>query len=111
MNVAWKRDVEFGEANYDVDDENKIKRQGVLFSAMKKLTKKELFAEKLRTAFQERTIKTNLELLEFTLTNGFCASHAKEILETLFSDRVIPQQKISLSFKGRWNECIPIKYD
>jgi three-Cys-motif partner protein len=113
MNVAWNLDSEFGEANYDVDDENIIKRQGFLFSAMKKLTKQELFAEKLRTVFQERSIKTNLELYEFTLTNGFRASHAKEILETLFTDKVLPKQKISFSFKGRWNEneSIPIKYD
>ncbi len=112
INVAWSLDQEFGEANYDIDGENIEKGQGFLFEDMKKVSKAEIFAENLKKAFRKRAIKTDLELLEFALTNGFPAKHVKKLLPELFLEQILPKQKISLSFKGsHWQTPYPIKYD
>jgi hypothetical protein len=92
LTIAWKRNGTNGEANFDIDQDQK-KSQLNIFTT-KKLTKIEGFhqsiEEKLRTARQ----LTNAELFLFTLDMGHPPKHTGDYLREL-------KRRKTINYEGR----------
>lgn len=78
LDVAWSK-TEFGDANFDIDEENKISPQLDLFIP-RRLRKMEAFEYDLVEFIKESGMRTNGEIYSFTLEHGHPKKHATEIL-------------------------------
>jgi three-Cys-motif partner protein len=86
LHIAWKKNSINGEADYDIDEDD-TKQQLVLNfenpSETKKLTKIESFNEKLEEFVKAKGITTNIELYNFTYSNGHISEHTNNLLREL----------------------------
>ncbi len=86
LQIVWNKNSINGEADYDIDEDN-TKQQLVLNfenpSDTKKLTKIESFEEKLEEFIKANGITTNIELYNFTYTNGHISKHTNSLLKEL----------------------------
>jgi len=103
LSLAWKKDPLRGEANFDIDREKLIHGQESLFEGGNKPHKLKLFEEELEEKILSKVLKTDKEVVEYTLTNGFISKHAKAIFTKMISENKIPKQKISFSNRGMYN--------
>ncbi len=87
LEIAWKQSPLNGEANFDIDQDNK-KSQLDLFSN-KQPTKIESFYAELIDKLQIEREVTNTNLFQFTLEKGHPASQANNYLKTLKKDKKI----------------------
>ncbi len=83
LKVAWKKDPDAGEANFDINQEAK-KAQGNLFGDQP-LKKIESFNELLRKKILARNLRNNIEVFVFTLEQGHLGAHAADVLKELKS--------------------------
>jgi three-Cys-motif partner protein len=81
LSIAWKRNEMNGEANFDIDDDEK-KAQLPLFGT-KKLTKIEEFKQNVRDKILNKSIKNNFDLLNFVYDEGHIGAHATECLKEM----------------------------
>ncbi|MBC7722459.1 MAG: three-Cys-motif partner protein TcmP [Pedobacter sp.] len=81
LSIAWKRNETNGEANFDIDDDDK-KTQLSIFGD-KKLTKLEEFKQHLRDQILLKEIKNNFELLDYVYNEGHVGNHAAECLKEM----------------------------
>ena len=81
LRIAWKRNDTNGEANFDIDDDAQ-KAQPDLWGG-KNLTKRELFAKNVREKLLSGEIRNNVEMLEFSYSEGHLGSHADEVLREM----------------------------
>ncbi len=81
LSITWKRNETNGEANFDIDNDNK-KSQLPLFGN-KPLTKIEEFKESVRNKVLSKEIKNNFELLEYVYKEGHIGSHAADCLKQM----------------------------
>jgi three-Cys-motif partner protein len=82
--IAWKRNETNGEANFDIDDDEK-KGQLEIFDN-KGLTKIESFQNLVRQKILSGEISTNLELFSFVLEEGHICKHAADCLKKMKRD-------------------------
>lgn len=106
LNVTWKRNETNGEANFDIDEDEK-KVQLDIFEG-KKLTKLEEFKQLVKEKILSREIKSNFELLDFTYQQGHIPSHAADVLREL-------KKKGEVQFDGKsplvtYDNVYKIKY-
>jgi three-Cys-motif partner protein len=76
--VAWKKDALTGEANYDIEDDDIRPDAPNLFEEFDKPKKLDRFEKNLREYL--RVKRTNKEIYEFTLLEGFLPAHTNQIL-------------------------------
>ena len=86
LSVAWKENSLNGEANFDIDDDAP-NPQGLLFASLRKKTKLERFEEDLEHFLLAPPAghigRTNREVLDFALENGFLPMHAAAVVRRL----------------------------
>ncbi len=92
LSIAWKRNKENGEADFDIDDDAK-KGQLDLFSG-KKLTKIEAFKESVRNKVLAKEIANNFQLYDYALAEGHLGKHAADVLQEM-------KKKGEISFEGK----------
>ena len=98
LNQSWKLDKIRGEANFDIDNDNHTIGQVELFSNTVLGPKKvDSFAKELTELVLNKTLKTNYQVYEYSLTNGFLPKHANVVLKGLKSDKIIKNDYNSLS--------------
>jgi three-Cys-motif partner protein len=78
LQVAWKIDNLTGEANYDIDDDDIRPDDPPLFRDLYKPKKLDRFEKNLKEYL--RVERTNKEIYEFTLLEGFLPSYTNQIL-------------------------------
>jgi three-Cys-motif partner protein len=81
LNIAWKRNEINGEANFDIDNDER-KNQILLFEG-KRLTKIEEFKLNVKNKILNREIKDNFQLLDFVYDEGHIPNHAVEVLKEM----------------------------
>ena len=81
MSICWKKNEINGEANFDIDEEYKL-RQLSLFGNPK-LSKLDKFKTDLRNLVIKNEQVTNKEVLEFTLFRGFEPKQAAIVLREM----------------------------
>lgn len=81
LTIAWKRNELNGEADFDIDDDNK-KNQLTLFEG-KPMTKIEKFQSDLGSKLLEKSSVTNKAVLIYTYQCGHIPKHAKVVLKRL----------------------------
>lgn len=81
LKIAWDKNKLNGEANFDIKED--LGKAQLLLFENKRLTKLELFTQKLRNYILSKDEISNLELYDFTLNEGFVDRHAKEIVKQL----------------------------
>ena len=91
LNIAWKTNPINGDANFDIDDDEK-KKQLELFDG-KRLTKIEEFKEKVRKKVLLKEIQNNFDALHFVHDEGHMSSHAAECLKEM-------KKKGEITFEG-----------
>jgi three-Cys-motif partner protein len=87
LNICWKKNETNGEANFDIDEEFKL-RQLSLFGP-KKFSKIQQFSEALQAFVVENKEVTNRDVLEFTLTRGFAPKQASQTLKEMRDIKLI----------------------
>ena len=76
--VAWKKDTLTGEANYNIDDDDIRPDAPNLFEEFDKPKKLDRFEKNLKEYLCVE--RTNKEIYEFTLLEGFLPAHSNQIL-------------------------------
>ncbi len=84
LSIAWKRNETNGEANFDIDDDQK-KGQLDIFGN-RGLTKIESFQKLVREKILSGDISSNLELYPFVLEEGHICKHAADCLRRMKRD-------------------------
>jgi len=98
LNQSWKLDKIRGEANFDIDNDNHAQNQVELFSNKVLGPKKiEFFEKELRQLIINKKLKSNYEVYEYSLTNGFLPKHANIILRNLKAEKVIKNDYKSIT--------------
>jgi three-Cys-motif partner protein len=87
LKTAWDKNKINGEANFDIDDEEK-KKQLDLFEG-KKPTKVEYFKQNIRQEVLMGNIKTNKDAYDYTLKQGHIASQANEEVALMKKEKLI----------------------
>ena len=86
LDLAWKKNVINGEANFDIDDDVE-KQQPTPFDSQpgfeRRKTKRELFKDYLEDFVHKRGQVTNRDIYYFTLNHGHPKSHAGECIRHL----------------------------
>jgi three-Cys-motif partner protein len=97
LQVAWKHG---GDANFDIDGDDIDPAQPSLFSEFDKPKKIKVFEKELEKEILDRNLKTNKEIYLFALRNGMLASHAKDALNLLIENKILPKQKFNVSYNA-----------
>jgi three-Cys-motif partner protein len=84
LNAAWEKDSLSGEANYDIEDDDIRADEPSLFEDFDKPKKLDRFENKLKEYLH--TGRTNNEIYEFTLSEGFLPKHVTQIIKALEKD-------------------------
>lgn len=87
LSIAWKRNETNGEANFDIDEDNK-KTQLTIFEG-KRLTKVEDFKDRVRRKILANEIRNNFDLLNFVYDEGHVGNHASECLREMKKNKEI----------------------
>jgi three-Cys-motif partner protein len=108
LTIAWQHG---GDANFDIDEDHVNPKEPSLFDELDKPKKVTLFQNALATKVQEREITTNKDAFIFSIESGCLARHAKEGLQKMVNDGILPKQGFAVSYDA-WNksETKPIKY-
>ena len=96
LKICWDTDPLTGEANYDIDDDNII--QGQLTFWDEKPKKLDQFEKHLSDEVLCGKLKTNVDVYNYSLNQGFRASHAKTVLGKLVKDKKLPHQTFAISY-------------
>lgn len=98
LNQCWKLDKIRGEANFDIDNDNHTVNQFDLFSNKVLGPKKiEAFEKELRSLIIKKVLKSNYQVYEYALTNGFLPKHANVVLRNLKTDNIIKNDYNSIT--------------
>lgn len=97
LKVCWAKDTMAGEANFDINNDFK---PGTLFYEEQFSNKIQAFKQDLLDKIKEKTIKSNLEGLKFSLKSGL---QTKTYLETIIE--LLGANKIEIT-KGKFNKKI-----
>ncbi|MEQ1607133.1 MAG: three-Cys-motif partner protein TcmP [Pyrinomonadaceae bacterium] len=93
LRIAWKRNENNGEANFDIDDDD-LKAQPDLWGN-KKPTKLESFETNILERIINGDIANNVEALEFAYAAGHLGSHADKVLRSMKKDGHISYDGLS----------------
>ena len=102
LDVAWKKNIINGEANFDIDDDIK-KQERLLFEDMEQPTKRKVFESHLEDFITSRGEVTNRDVYEFTLNHGHPKSHAKDCVVRLKKEGKV-EYKGNIGFS--YNSCV-----
>lgn len=95
---AWKIDPVYGEADYDIDDEDIRPERPSLFPDMDKPTKKKKFEDGFRHALLSGEFPTTMEAYLYTIREGFPPDAARDILKELRDDGYVAQRYYPISY-------------
>ena len=87
LTIAWKRNESNGEANFDINDDEK--KAQLSFFESKKLNKRESFQQKLRAKVLDGSIANNVDAYKFALDEGHIGSHASDELKRMKEEKLI----------------------
>lgn len=85
LDIAWKRNGLNGEADFDIDEDNRKTQLDIFLG--KKMTKIEKFQNDLESKLLERTTVTNKSVLLYTYENGHIPQHAIELIKRMKKQR------------------------
>jgi three-Cys-motif partner protein len=107
LRIAWKHG---GDANFDIDEDHVDPNAPHLFPEMDKRKKVYLFQEELQRQVLSKEITTNKKAFIFSLECGCLASQAKEKLQEMVGDGILPMQSFAISYDA-WASGVerPIK--
>jgi three-Cys-motif partner protein len=88
LSIVWKRNETNGEANFDIDDDDK-KGQLSIFDHQATFTKIEAFQRLVRENILNGRIANNLEMFAFVMEEGHIGKHAAECIKKMKEDREI----------------------
>src|SRR6185312_3391970 len=98
LKACWKIDPERGEANYDIDKDEIVPGQIDMFTGeVDKPKKKEEFEINLEKLLLLETLCTDKAIYLHSITNGFLASHASDVIKKMQKEKRIKQFKGNLS--------------
>ena len=93
LTIAWKKNETNGEANFDIDDDEK--KTQLNFFESKKLTKIEKFKETLRKKILSGEIVNNFDAYAFVLNEGHVGSHAADCIKEMKRERELNYNGVS----------------
>ena len=98
LQKAWKLDPIYGEANFDIDKEDRHSTDAYLplkidGRPVDQPTKLLDFEERLRASVLAKTIKTTKDAYLFAITEGFLASHAKKVILEMIDEGKLGNKK------------------
>jgi len=98
LNICWQKDPKSGEANFDMY--GNIPMNGQLFLLDDFYSKKMMnFKCDLERKILNKELKTNKEVYEYTLFNGFLPRHSREIINKMVKNKQL-EYTVVLSYKS-----------
>lgn len=82
LGVAWARNANNGQANFDIYDEATA-NQINLFSGDRRRSRVETFQDEVKEKVLSGVIKNNKQLFDFAMHRGFLGTHANQCLKTM----------------------------
>jgi three-Cys-motif partner protein len=82
LSIAWKKNPINGEANFDIDNDE-YKSQPSLFPDIKPKTKIEIFSELLKGKINNKELKNNKDVYDFTISRGHISDHAVAVVKNM----------------------------
>ena len=100
MSICWKEDKLRGEANFDIDGEHIVPDQMTLWDEIKIPNKIQVFEKHLRELILDKKLTSNVEVYKYALNEACRGSHAKDILEKMVQEKLLPRQKLTISYES-----------
>lgn len=99
LRECWRLDTLTGEANFDIDDEEKFQINIPLFEELKVPTKIKSFQNELEDYIRNRKLVSDKELFLFSIRRGFLPTkHAKPVVSELTKEGIIqPEERFRYS--------------
>ena len=94
---CWKIDPDRGDANFDIDNDNLNPNVPSLFRELNTPKKLLSFEKELINLILSSRLKTNIEIIKFSISHGFLPTHAKQVVQIMINEKLIPKQKIRIS--------------
>ena len=94
---CWKIDPDRGDANFDIDNDNLNPNVPSLFRELNTPKKLLSFEKELINLILSSRLKTNIEIIKFSISQGFLPTHAKQVVQIMINEKLIPKQKIRIS--------------
>lgn len=87
LRTAWKKNTVNGEANFDIDDDQKKGQLDIW--GERKLTKIEAFQEDIQQRILNGELSTNKEVFDYTLEQGHIPQHSSDKLKEMKKEKLI----------------------
>jgi len=100
LSICWKEDKLRGEANFDIDGEHIVPDQMTLWDEIKIPNKIQVFEKHLRELILDKKLTSNVEVYKYALNEACRGSHAKDILEKMVQEKLLPRQKFTISYES-----------
>ena len=105
LQVAWNHG---GDANFDIDGDGIDPRQPSLFEEDDIPRKIKVFEKELEKAILDRILTTNKDIYIFALQNGMLALHARDALNEMIKNKILPKQDFHISYNAWKKSAVEI---
>jgi hypothetical protein len=105
LQVAWNHG---GDANFDIDNDGIDPMNPWLFDEFNKPTKIKVFEKELEKAILARILTTNKDIYIFALQNGMLALHARDALNEMIKNKILPKQDFRISYNAWKKSAVEI---
>jgi hypothetical protein len=92
LNIGWKINTQTGDANFDIDEEKINPVEPTLFDQFNIPNKIKLFELELRSRFESRKFKSNMDVYKYSLESGFLPRHANKVINEMKNEGKIPKE-------------------
>lgn len=102
LDICWEKDMQRGEANFDIDGENIDEAAPSLFSQMNTPNKIQVFFAELKAKIPTKKLKTDRDIFLFAINTGFTNKHIDPVIEKLRQEKKIVFKQLSFRCKTVW---------
>lgn len=104
LEICWDLDGVTGEANFDIQGDEKKQYQPSLFEEDNQQTKISIFEENLKCQILDGTLQSDLEIYVFALNNGFIARHIIPVIRSMKIEKLIKVSHPSFKSSTVWKK-------
>ena len=104
LEICWDLDGITGEANFDIQGDERKQIQPSLFEEDNKQTKISKFEEKLKSNILNGTLRSDIDIFIYALNNGFIARHVIPVIKKMKAEKLINVSHPSFKCSTVWKQ-------
>jgi three-Cys-motif partner protein len=102
LEICWGLDGITGEANFDIQGDQRKQLQPSLFEEDNRQNKISKFEDKLKSKILDGTLKSDIDVFLYALNNGFIARHVVPMIKEMKADKLIDVSHPSFKCSTVW---------